>query len=93
MQDPQNINYIVADLVDHNVIRVDNLLTGASHATGPKQIRHERQTLDGLNDGGVKILRIRGVTLLYLVDDFRQVGGCLVSPPNCLHGLCGVLRA
>lgn len=68
MQDPQNINYIVADLVHHNVIRVHNLFMGASHATGPEQIRHERQTLDGLNDGGVKILRSRGETLLYVID-------------------------
>ena len=64
MQDPQNINHIVADLVHHNVIRVHNLFTGASHATGPEPIRHERQTLDGLNDGGVKILRSGGETLL-----------------------------
>jgi hypothetical protein len=43
-----------------------------------------------LNDGGVKILRRRSVALLDVIDDFHHVGGRLVSPPNCLHGLCGI---
>lgn len=93
VQDPQNINHIGADLIHHNVIRMHNQFTGARHATGPEQIRHEGQHLGRLNDGGVKILRRRSVALLDVIDDFHQVGGCLVSPPNCLHGLCGVLRA
>ena len=37
-----------ADPTHHNVIRMHNQLTGADHATGPEQLRHERQTLGRL---------------------------------------------
>lgn len=67
-------------------------LTRASHATGPEQKRHERKILGRLDDDSVKALRRRCVALLDVIDDFHQVGGSFLRPPNCLHGLCDALR-
>ena len=69
------------------------MFAGASNPARPKQKWHQREVFGGLDDGSVQILRRSGIALLYEIDDFHQIGGCLIRPPNGLHGLGGALRA
>ena len=79
--------------VNHDVVRMHHMLTRASHATEPEQKRHQGKVLCRLDNGSMQALCRCCVVLLDVVDDFHQVGGCLLRPTNVLHELFGVLRA
>jgi len=93
VQHAQNVYHLVADLIHHDVVWMHDVFTCASHATKPEQIRHMRKVFGRLDNGSVKALRRNRVALLNEIDDFHQVGGRFVRPPNGLHGLFGVLLA
>ena len=93
VQHSQDINHVIADLIHHDVIWMDNVLTRSGYTTGPEQIWHLWKVLGRLDDGCKKALRCQRVALVYVINDFHQIGGCLVRPADGLHGLCGALQA